>query len=349
LGFCGPAQICCLRKRMRTGVRVKFVGMEIYATHFRARRAQATDPSDQVIDLGGQGTVSRARVVLRFLSGKILTAMNPAFQSGLTVATGQQESPAERTVSSRAYGVWVMFEKTFRYALCVFSRCRALGVSGGRGVLSRVNGLRLACACARVYVLGRRSGERGAVMSGRRDAWAAVGARRRRFDLEVTRGHRAVFALYDGCEFLPTSNQIPCHNLSHLARWIQRSIEQLLLAGVGAERFQIRVGLAGGLGSLESVRRREHAVEDPAERSRCTLPAEGLNPCGDRWTVPGGDGVTADSQWQEDLEDLRVLQRLAECEVVLRADHGQEVSPSPCRGIRSSLGVPRRGLSSPSL
>jgi hypothetical protein len=229
--------------------------MGIYVTDFGV-------PSPQVIDLGGQGTVSRARVVLRFLSGKILTAMNPVFQSGLTAATGPRESAAERTVSSRAYGVWVMFEKTFRYALCVFSRCRALGVSWGRGVLSRVGGLRLARARARVYALSYRSGEWGAVLSGRRDAWAAVGARRRRSNLEGRRGLRAVFALYGGCDFLPTLNQTSSHSLSHLACWIQRSIEQLLLAGVGAGRFQIRLGLVGGLGSLESVRRREHAVED---------------------------------------------------------------------------------------
>jgi hypothetical protein len=121
-------------------------------------QAQAINQGGRAAGLAGRDKVSRARAVLTFVPVKTLTAANVASQSGLRAAGGRRRGTIERTVSTRAYGSWAMFVKAFQNTIRVFSHRRALGVSWGRGVLSRLGALRLARACTRVYVyvLGAR-------------------------------------------------------------------------------------------------------------------------------------------------------------------------------------------------
>jgi hypothetical protein len=64
-------------------------------------------------DLGARAKVSRARAVLTFLCAKNLTAAKAASQSGFMAAEGRRRRAIERTVPSRAYGRWKMFDQTF--------------------------------------------------------------------------------------------------------------------------------------------------------------------------------------------------------------------------------------------
>jgi len=115
-----------------------------------------TGPSGRTFGLGARGKISRARAVLSFVPAKTSTGANAASQSGLRAAGGRRKGTIERTVPVCAYGRWTMFVKAFQNTIRVFSHRRALGVSWGRGVLSRLGALRLARACTRVYVLGAR-------------------------------------------------------------------------------------------------------------------------------------------------------------------------------------------------
>ena len=57
--------------------------------------------------------VSRARALVSFLSAKTLTAANAASQSGLRAAGGWRKNAIERTVPSREYVRWTMFDQIF--------------------------------------------------------------------------------------------------------------------------------------------------------------------------------------------------------------------------------------------
>ena len=69
--------------------------------------------SEHVPGLGARVKVSRARALVSFLRAKTLTAPNPASQSGLMAAGGRRNGTIERTVPSRAYVRWTMFDQTF--------------------------------------------------------------------------------------------------------------------------------------------------------------------------------------------------------------------------------------------
>jgi hypothetical protein len=69
--------------------------------------------SEHVPGLGARVKVSRARALVSFLRAKTLTAPNPASQSGLMAAGGRRKGTIERTVPSRAYVRWTMFDQTF--------------------------------------------------------------------------------------------------------------------------------------------------------------------------------------------------------------------------------------------
>ena len=74
---------------------------------------RAPDLGEHASDQGARGKVSRARAVLSFLRAKTLAAANAASQSGLMVAGGRRRGVIERTVPSRAYVRWTMFDQTF--------------------------------------------------------------------------------------------------------------------------------------------------------------------------------------------------------------------------------------------
>jgi hypothetical protein len=74
---------------------------------------RATGLADHAPDLGARVKVSRARALVSFLPAKTLTGANAASQSGLMAARGRQNSMIERTVPSRAYVRWTMFDQTF--------------------------------------------------------------------------------------------------------------------------------------------------------------------------------------------------------------------------------------------
>ena len=69
--------------------------------------------SEHAPDLGTRGKISRARALVSFLRAKILSDANVASQSGLMAAGGRRNGTIERTVPSRAYVRWTMFDQTF--------------------------------------------------------------------------------------------------------------------------------------------------------------------------------------------------------------------------------------------
>ncbi len=74
---------------------------------------QATNPGGRVTGLAGRGKVSRVWGVVMFVLAKIFTGVDPAFQRGLWASGGRRKDTIERTVLSRAYGRWAMFDQTF--------------------------------------------------------------------------------------------------------------------------------------------------------------------------------------------------------------------------------------------
>jgi len=115
--------------------------MDVYLTDLRGPSEHATNQGRQAADLGGHATdqggqainqggrptgpsgrafgpgarvkVSRARALVSFLLAKTLTGANAASQSGLRAAGGRRKGTIERTVPSRAYVRWTMFDQTF--------------------------------------------------------------------------------------------------------------------------------------------------------------------------------------------------------------------------------------------
>ena len=94
-------------------------GMDVFLTDLQDR-SEHVNPGARVTalcvhapGLGARVEVSRARALVSFPLAKTLTAPNPASKSGLMAAEGRRNGTIERTVPTREYVRWTMFDQTF--------------------------------------------------------------------------------------------------------------------------------------------------------------------------------------------------------------------------------------------